>query len=70
MTHEEMQARIEKLESELAAVLRVLWAMRNEQKGMTAKLDTEIKQYIGNGSGKTNAEELFKVVTYTPMPKT
>ena len=69
MDNHELLARIKALEEQNAAILRVLWAWRNEQKGLTAKIDAEIKQYVGGG--RTKLEELFgESVTYTSMPKT
>lgn len=40
-----MQARIETLERQLDAVLRVLWAMHNENKGISNKIEKELRPF-------------------------
>jgi hypothetical protein len=45
MTPDEMVFRIETLETQLAAVLRVLWSIHNEDKGIANKIEKELSQF-------------------------
>lgn len=45
MTPQEMQERIEELERQLAAVMRVLWTIRGEYKGASGKMEKELQPY-------------------------
>ena len=71
MTPEEMQARIAKLEEQNAAILRVLWNMRGEQKGMAGKMEKELSPFFSEFMPKARIYEPItnESVTFTSLPK-